>query len=103
VIPVPLSGILDTETGLKDKRQTLYNFTIGSDEGFVDGGLLLFEGSKGGDYHQEMNAIILKTLPNNAMPHIIVTKLKKFQQPHEERVMLRTGWLPRTLPLNQQC
>jgi hypothetical protein len=27
---------------------------------------LLFEGSKGGDYHQEMNATILKTLPNNA-------------------------------------
>jgi hypothetical protein len=23
-------------------------------EGFVDGGLLLFEGSKGGNYHQEM-------------------------------------------------
>jgi hypothetical protein len=81
VIPVPLSGqmmrkktkrlcsILDTETRLKDpcgkgKRRIILH--IGSDEGFVDGGLLLFKGSKNGDYHQEMNATILKTLSNNA-------------------------------------
>jgi hypothetical protein len=65
-------------TGLKDpcgKGKRLIILHIGSDEGFVDGGLLLFEGSKGGDYHQEMNATvfetwfakILKTLPNNAV------------------------------------
>jgi transposase len=65
-------------TGLKDpcgKGKRLIILHIGSDEGFVDGGLLIFEGSKGGDYHQEMNATvfetwfakILKTLPNNAV------------------------------------
>jgi hypothetical protein len=82
IIPVPLNGqmmrkktkrlcsILDTETGLKDacgKGKRSIMLPIGSDEGFVDGGVLLFEGSKSGDYHQEMNATILKTLPNNAV------------------------------------
>jgi hypothetical protein len=103
VIPVPLSGqmmrkktkrlcsILDTETGLKDacgkgKRRIILH--IGSNEGFIDGGLLLFEGSKSGDYHQEMNATILKTLPNNA---VIVLDNASYHSRKVEKIPTTSG------------
>jgi hypothetical protein len=103
VIPVPLSGqmmrkktkrlcsILDTETGLKDacgKGKRSIMLPIGSDEGFVDGGLLLFEGSKSGDYHQEMNATILKTLPNNA---VIVLDNASYHSRKVEKIPTTSG------------
>lgn len=46
-------------TGLKDpssRGRRLIITHIGSDCGFLEGGLLLFESKKTGDYHEEMNA-----------------------------------------------
>ncbi|XP_068912366.1 uncharacterized protein [Tenebrio molitor] len=65
-------------TGLKSpsgKGKRLIILHIGSEDGFVDDGLLLFEGIKQGDYHDEMNANkfeewftnILTKLPANSV------------------------------------
>lgn len=46
-------------TGLRDpsgKGQRLIVLHIGSDSGFVDNGLLLFQSKKTGDYHEDMNS-----------------------------------------------
>jgi hypothetical protein len=64
--------------GLKSpsgKGKRLIILHIGSEDGFVDDGLLLFEGIKQGDYHDEMNANkyeewftnILTKLPANSV------------------------------------
>jgi transposase len=65
-------------TGLKSpsgKGKRLIILHIGSEDGFVDDGLLLFEGIKQGNYHDEMNANkfeewftdILTKLPANSV------------------------------------
>ncbi|XP_050516569.1 uncharacterized protein LOC126891436 [Diabrotica virgifera virgifera] len=65
-------------TGLKHpsgKGKRLIVLHIGSKDGFVDNGLLLFESKKTGDYHEDMNSDvfeqwlqrILPTLPQNAV------------------------------------
>jgi hypothetical protein len=67
-----LSTGLKSPSG-KGKRLTILH--IGSEDGFVDHGLLLFEGNKQGDYHDEMNANkyeewftnILTKLPANSV------------------------------------
>lgn len=65
-------------TGLRSpsgKGKRLIILHIGNENGFVENGLLLFEGIKNGDYHSEMNAVtfeewfskILELLPPNAV------------------------------------
>lgn len=65
-------------TGLKNpsgKGKRLIILHVGSELGFVDGGLLLFESKKTADYHEEMNATVfeewfialLNKLPDNAV------------------------------------
>lgn len=65
-------------TGLRNpigKGRRLIILHIGSESGFVENGLLLFEGKKTSDYHEEMNANvfenwfekILTVLPDNAV------------------------------------
>ena len=65
-------------TGLKNptgKGKRLIILHVGSEKGFVDGGLLLFESKNTADYHQEMKATVfeewfnnlLKKLPENAV------------------------------------
>lgn len=65
-------------TGLKNpsgKGKRLIILHVGSELGFVDGGLLCFEGKKTADYHEEMNATVfeewfsklLQKLPDNAV------------------------------------
>lgn len=65
-------------TGLKNpsgKGKRLIILHVGSESGFVNDGLLLFEGKKTSDYHEEMNAAVfeewfsalLNKLPNNAV------------------------------------
>lgn len=92
-------------TGLKDpsgKGKRLIILHIGSEAGFLDGGLLLFEGSKSGDYHQEMNAEvfetwfakILKTLPENA---VIVLDNASYHSRKVERTPT-TSWRKGDIP-----
>ena len=70
-----LSGLT---TGLKpaaSKGKRLIIVHIGNENGFLNGGLLMFESKKSGDYHTEMNGDIFKTwfegiiklLPNNSV------------------------------------
>lgn len=50
-------------TGLKDpsgKGSRLIVLHIGSDDGFVENGLLLFQSKKTGDYHEEMTADVFE-------------------------------------------
>ncbi|KAJ8912064.1 hypothetical protein NQ315_016753 [Exocentrus adspersus] len=65
-------------TGLKNpsgKGKRLIVLHAGSENGFVNDALLLFEGKKSGDYHEEMNANVfenwfsefLKKLPDNSV------------------------------------
>ncbi|KAJ8915262.1 hypothetical protein NQ315_014769 [Exocentrus adspersus] len=65
-------------TGLKNpsgKGKRLIILHAGSEEGFVEDSLLVFEGKKSGDYHEEMNANVfekwfvefLRKLPDNAV------------------------------------
>lgn len=65
-----LSGL---STGVKNptgKGKRLIVLHIGSDDGFVDGGLLLFESKKTGDYHEEMNGDTFKTWFENVLPKL---------------------------------
>lgn len=65
-------------TGLKNptgKGKRLIVTHIGSEDGFVEGGLHVFESKKTGDYHEDMNSVvfedwfsdILEKLPENAV------------------------------------
>ncbi|XP_023309819.1 uncharacterized protein LOC111692776 isoform X1 [Anoplophora glabripennis] len=65
-------------TGLKNpsgKGKRLIILHAGSEEGFVEDSLLVFEGKKSGDYHEEMNANVfekwfsefLKKIPDNSV------------------------------------
>ncbi|GJQ75820.1 hypothetical protein Trydic_g17889 [Trypoxylus dichotomus] len=50
-------------TGLKNpsgKGHRLIRLHIGNIGGFVENGLLLFEGKKTSDYHEEMNCIVFE-------------------------------------------
>ncbi|KAJ8914851.1 hypothetical protein NQ315_014864 [Exocentrus adspersus] len=80
-------------TGLKNpsgKGKRLIILHAGSEEGFVEDSLLVFEGKKSGDYHEEMNAnvfekwfvVFLRKLPDNAVIHpysITARKNKTFK------------------------
>lgn len=81
-------------TGLKNpsgKGRRLIILHIGSELGFVEEGLLLFEGRKTADYHDEMNsavfeewfAKILLRLPNNA---VIVMDNASYHSRRAERI-----------------
>ena len=70
-----LSRGLKTPTG-KGKRLIITH--IGSDTGFVDGGLLMFESKKTSDYHEDMNGEVFQNWFS-----IILTKL----EPHSLIVM----------------
>lgn len=70
--------IAGVSTGLKNpsgKGKRLIILHVGSESGFVDGSLLLFESKKTTDYHEEMNAEVfenwfaqlLSKLPENAV------------------------------------
>ncbi|KAJ8919255.1 hypothetical protein NQ315_003838 [Exocentrus adspersus] len=62
-------------TGLKNPSGKGKLLHAGSENGFVNDALLLFEGKKSGDYHEEMNANVfenwfsefLKKLPDNSV------------------------------------
>ena len=58
-------------TGLKNpsgKGKRLIVTHIGSDTGFVDGGLLVFESKKTGDYHEEMDGKVFSQWITNILP-----------------------------------
>lgn len=60
-------------TGLKDpsgKGKRLIVTHIGSDEGFVKDGLLLFESKKTGDYHEEMNSETFEEWLQHTIPNL---------------------------------
>jgi hypothetical protein len=60
-------------TGLKNpsgkgKRHIILH--IGSNNGFLENGLLLFESKKTGDYHEEMNAAIFENWFSDILPRL---------------------------------
>lgn len=60
-------------TGLKNpsgKGKRLIILHIGSDDGFVQGGLLMFESKQSGDYHADMNADLFEKWFKNILPHL---------------------------------
>lgn len=60
-------------TGLKNpsgKGKRLIITHIGSDEGFVEDGLLLFESKKTGDYHEDMNAERFEEWLQHILPNL---------------------------------
>lgn len=60
-------------TGLKapsGKGKRLIVLHIGSDDGFVEDGLLVFESKKTGDYHEEMNSQVFEEWFQKILPHL---------------------------------
>ncbi|XP_063911961.1 uncharacterized protein LOC135128812 [Zophobas morio] len=60
-------------TGLKDpseKRKKFIILHIGSEDGFVEGGLLMFESKKQGDYHEEMNSEVFENWFAEILPKL---------------------------------
>lgn len=60
-------------TGLRNpsgKGKRLIVLHIGSDDGFIDGGLLLFESKKSGDYHEDMNGEVFKSWFEKILPKL---------------------------------
>lgn len=60
-------------TGLKNptgKGQRLIILHIGSGDGFVEGGLLLFQSKKTGDYHEEINIQVFEQWFENILPRL---------------------------------
>ena len=43
---------------------------IGSETGFVDGGLLIFESKKTGEYHEDMNGEVFRNWFANVLPKL---------------------------------
>ena len=65
-----LSGL---STGLKHpsgKGKRLILLHIGSEDGFVEGGCLLFESRKSGDYHEEMTGEVFREWFENILPKL---------------------------------
>ena len=46
--------------GLKNKGKRLIIVHIGSEKGFVPDGWYAFESTKSGDYHDDMNAVVIE-------------------------------------------
>ena len=60
-------------TGLKDpsgKGKGFMILHIGSEDGFVEGGLLIFESKKQGDYHEEMNSEVFENWFAEILPKL---------------------------------
>lgn len=60
-------------TGLKNpagKGRRLIILHIGSEDGFVENGLLFFESKKTGDYHEDMNSEVFTEWMRNVLPFL---------------------------------
>lgn len=82
-------------TGLKNpsgKGKRLIVLHIGSEDGFVENALLLFESKKTGDYHEEMNSEVFQNwfkevLPNLEEESVIIMDNASYHSRKSEKVV----------------